>query len=149
MANETWLTLAGNLTASPKLGETRSGAAFAKLRVASTSRIFDRSESQWRDGDTVFLDVTCWRKLAEHAAATLERGDRVLIFGRLRQRSYEDAQGVRHTVHEVDAESLGPDLTRYAAQMLRPGRREAAASPRDSEDPVVASEPQEPAEAAA
>ncbi|MCW2546976.1 MAG: single-stranded DNA-binding protein, partial [Mycobacterium sp.] len=93
MSGDTTLTFSGNLTASPKTGVGRNGSAWANLRVASTSRVFDRAESQWRDGDTMFLDVVCWRRLAENVAATLERGDRVIVAGRLRQRSYEDAQG--------------------------------------------------------
>jgi single-strand DNA-binding protein len=120
MAGDTYLTVSGNLTAIPKSGVSRSGSPWARLRVATTSRVFDRGESQWRDGDTMFLDVMCWRRLAENVVATLERGDRVLVCGRLRQRSYEDQQGARHTVMELEAESVGPDLTRTPARLLRP-----------------------------
>ncbi len=141
--NQTLLTLSGRLTASPRLSETPSGARYTKLRVASTSRVFDRAESQWRDGDTLFLDVTCWRRLAENAAATLERGDRVLIVGRLKQRSYEDGQGVRHTVFDVEAEAVGADLGRFPATLQRgdppvadPGA--APAEPGHSEAPAAA-----------
>jgi single-strand DNA-binding protein len=142
MSGDTNLTFSGNLTANPKAGVGRNGSAWANLRVASTSRVFDRAESQWRDGDTVFLDVVCWRRLAENVAVTLERGDRVIVAGRLRQRSYEDAQGARHTVMEIDADSIGPDLSRCPAQLVRSSRPQSAAEsdPEGSEQP----EPHEP-----
>ncbi len=119
MAGDTYLTLSGNLTAAPKSGTSRTGTPWAKLRVASTSRVFDKTESQWRDGVTVFLDVMCWRRLAENVVASLERGDRVIVVGRLHQRTYEDEQGVRHTVHELEADSVGPDLGRAPARPVR------------------------------
>ena len=119
MAGETYVTVSGNLTAAPKSGESRAGTKWARLRVASTSRVFDRTEGQWRDGDSLFLDVVCWRRLAENVVLTLERGDRVLVNGRLRQRSYEDQQGVRHQAWELDAESVGPDLNKVPAKLSR------------------------------
>jgi single-strand DNA-binding protein len=119
MYGDTTLTISGNLTASPKPGVTASGDPFAKLRVASTSRTFDRVEGKFRDGKTIFLDVTCWRRLAENVLATLERGDSVLITGRVRQRSYDDAQGVRHSITDLEADAVGPDLTRCAARLVR------------------------------
>jgi single-strand DNA-binding protein len=133
MAGETYLTLSGNLTAGPKSGVSRTGVPWTRIRVASSSRIFDRGTTEWRDGETIFLDVSCWRRLAENAAATLERGDRVLIIGRLRQRSYEDQQGVRHSVAEMDADAIGADLGRVAARLLRPASTDQA-------DPVSAEE---------
>jgi single-strand DNA-binding protein len=128
MAGDTYLTLSGNLTSAPKAGESRSGARWARLRVASTARVFDRGESSWRDGDTLFLDVICWRRLAENVMATLQRGDRVLVSGRLRQRSYQDTQGAKHTMMELEAESVGPDLARNPARLLRPSAPEAVGS---------------------
>ncbi len=129
MAGEIYLTLSGNLTAPPKSGVSRSGVPWTRMRVASSTRVFDRATTEWRDGETVFLDVSCWRRLAENAATTLERGDRVLILGRLRQRSYEDQQGVRHTVSEMEADAIGPDLGRAAARLLRPARPDHADQP--------------------
>ena len=126
MAGETYLTLSGNLTAPPKSGVSGAGVSWTRMRVASSTRVFDRATTEWRDGETLFLDVSCWRRLAENAAATLERGDRVLISGRLRQRSYEDQQGVRHTVTEMDADAIGPDLARAAARLLRTARPDRA-----------------------
>jgi single-strand DNA-binding protein len=127
MAGGTYLTISGNLTAAPKSGSSRTGAPWAKLRVASTSRVFDRAESQWRDGDTVFLDVICWRRMAENVVASLDRGDRVIVSGRVHQRTYEDQQGVRHTVTELEAESIGPDLVRAAARLIRASTDQRAA----------------------
>lgn len=133
MAGETYVTLSGNLTSVPKSGVSRSGIPWTRIRVASSSRVFDRGTTEWRDGETIFLDVSCWRQLAENAATTLERGDRVLIVGRLRQRSYEDQQGVRHTVMEMDADAIGPDLGRVAARLLRTARPDQSDQPSDAE----------------
>lgn len=119
MSGETYLTMSGNLTAAPKTGQSRNGDAWSRIRVASTPRRFDRNDNQWHDGATLFMDVVCWRKLAENVAVTLERGDRVLVAGRLHQRSYEDAQGVKHTNVELEAESVGPDLTKVAVKVMR------------------------------
>ncbi len=134
MAGETYVTLSGNLTATPKTGISRSGVHWTRMRIASSARVFDRQAAEWRDGDTLYLDVSCWRKLAENAAKTLDRGDRVLVFGRLRQRSYEDQQGVRHTVTEMDADAIGPDLGRVPAQLHRSA---SAAQPVTVEQPSV------------
>lgn len=119
MQGETYVTVSGNLTASPKSGTTRTGTPWARLRLATTTRVFNRADSQWRDGEAMFLEATCWRRLAENVAVTLERGDRVVVAGRLRQRSYEDQQGARHTVTELEADSVGPDLGRFPARVLR------------------------------
>jgi single-strand DNA-binding protein len=145
MSGETTLTVSGNLTANPKPGVTPTGAAFAKLRVASTARFFDRGEGAWRDGKTIFLDVTCWRRLGENVLATLERGDSVMITGRLRQRSYDDAQGTRHSVTDLEADSVGPDLSRYAAQLVRTSTTPAAGD----REPVVGELPGSTTEIAA
>jgi single-strand DNA-binding protein len=135
MAGETYLTLSGNLTSAPKSGVSRGGVAWTRMRIASSSRVFDRGTSEWRDGESIFLEVSCWRRLAENAAASLERGDRVLVIGRLRQRSYEDQQGVRHTVMEMDADAIGPDLGRAAAQLTRPVSADQSDQPDQSEPP--------------
>jgi single-strand DNA-binding protein len=137
MSGETKLTISGNLTANPIAGASRSGDPFAKFRVASTSRTFDRTEGRWRDGESVFLDVTCWRRLAENVLATLERGDSVVVTGRLRQRSYEDAQGARHTVVGLDADSVGPDLSRWPARLVRTSSAPAA----DDREPATEEPP--------
>jgi single-strand DNA-binding protein len=126
-AVEGYLTMSGNLTAEPKSDVGPSGVMWAKIRLASTTRVFDKAENQWRDGDTVFIDVKCWRRLAENVVATLQRGDRVLVSGRLRQREYDDPQGVHRTVTEIEAESVGPDLNRCAARLVRSNNRQTAA----------------------
>jgi len=119
MSGETYLTMSGNLTSAPKSGATKTGDTWARIRVASTSRTFDRVENGWRDGATVFMDVICWRRLADNVVATLEKGDRVVVAGKLKQGSYDDQQGVRHTTYEVEADSVGPDLSKSAANVLR------------------------------
>ncbi len=119
MTGDTYLTLSGNLTSAPKSGATRAGDTWARIRVASTSRMFDRSDNQWRDGATVFMDVICWRRLADNVVLSLEKGDRVVVVGKLRQGSYDDQQGVRHTSYEVEADSVGPDLSKSAANVIR------------------------------
>jgi single-strand DNA-binding protein len=119
MAVESYLTVSGNLTGDPKSDVSPSGIMWAKIRVASTSRVFDKAENQWRDGDTLFIDVKCFRRLAENVVATLQRGDRVLVSGRLRQHEYDDPQGVHRTVIDIEADSIGPDLSRCSARLVR------------------------------
>ncbi|MDQ1715452.1 MAG: single-strand DNA-binding protein, partial [Frankiaceae bacterium] len=93
MANDTVITLVGNLVDDPELRFTPSGAAVAKFRVASTPRFLDKTTNEWKDGEGLFLTVNCWRQMAENVAETLTRGTRVVIQGRLRQRSYETKEG--------------------------------------------------------
>ena len=113
MAGETQITLVGNLTADPELRFTPSGAAVANFTVASTPRTFDRQSNEWKDGDTMFLNCSIWRQAAENVAETLSKGMRVIVQGRLRSRSYDDREGNRRTVFEVDVDEVGPSL-RYA-----------------------------------
>jgi single-strand DNA-binding protein len=137
VSGETKLTISGNLTANPTSGASRTGDPFAKFCVASTSRVFDRTEGRYRDGDTIFLDVTCWRRLAENVLSTLERGDAVVVTGRLRQRSYEDPQGARRTVVDLDADAVAADLGRCPARLVRSSKTPAA----DDRGPVAEQEP--------
>ena len=113
MAGETQITLVGNLTADPELRFTPSGAAVANFTVASTPRTFDRQSNEWKDGETMFLNCSIWRQAAENVAETLTKGMRVIVQGRLKSRSYDDREGNRRTVFEVDVEEVGPSL-RYA-----------------------------------
>ena len=113
MAGDTQITLIGNLTGDPELRFTPSGAAVANFTVASTPRTFDRQSSGWKDGDTMFLNCSIWRQAAENVAETLSKGMRVIVQGRLKSRSYDDREGNRRTVFEVDVEEVGPSL-RYA-----------------------------------
>lgn len=119
---DTMITVAGNLTADPVQRVTASGAIVVGMRLASSSRRFDRTAGEWRDGDVMYINVSCWRQLAGNVFASLQKGDGVLVHGRLSMRTYDDRQGVRRTVHEVDAVAIGPDLSRCAAQLRRPPR---------------------------
>ena len=113
MAGDTQITLIGNLTGDPELRFTPSGAAVANFTVASTPRTFVRQSSEWKDGDTMFLNCSIWRQAAENVAETMAKGMRVIVQGRLKSRSYDDREGNRRTVFEVDVEEVGPSL-RYA-----------------------------------
>lgn len=121
MAGETNLTLVGNLTADPELRYTPNGVAVANFTVASTSRVFDRQAGEWRDGDALFLRCTVWREFAEHVASSVQRGTRVIVQGRLKQRSYETEQGDKRTVIELEVEELGPSLRYATAQVAKAG----------------------------
>ena len=113
MAGETVITVVGNLTADPELRFTPNGAAVANFTVASTPRTFDRQTNEWKDGDALFLRCAVWREVAENVAESLTRGSRVLVQGRLKQRSFETTEGEKRTVVELDVDEIGPSL-RYA-----------------------------------
>ncbi|RAS59515.1 single-strand binding protein [Lentzea atacamensis] len=113
MAGETTITVVGNLTADPELRFTQSGAAVASFTIASTPRNFDRQSGEWKDGDTLFLRCNVWRQVAENVAESLTKGTRVLVEGRLKQRSFENKEGQKVTVVELDVDEIGPSL-RYA-----------------------------------
>ncbi|MEW1901202.1 MULTISPECIES: single-stranded DNA-binding protein [unclassified Streptomyces] len=120
MAGETVITVVGNLTDDPELRLTPSGDAVAHFTVASTPRTFDRQSNEWRDAETLFLRCSVWRQEAEHAAESLTRGTRVIVQGRLRQRTYETREGERRTVVELEADEIGPSLRFAAATVTRP-----------------------------
>ncbi|MFI5814908.1 single-stranded DNA-binding protein [Streptomyces sp. NPDC051643] len=117
MAGETVITIVGNLVDDPELRFTPSGAAVAKFRVASTPRIYDRQTNEWKDGEGLFLTCSVWREAAENVAESLQRGMRVIVQGRLKQRSYEDREGVKRTVYELDVDEVGPSLLRATAKV--------------------------------
>ena len=119
MAGETVITLVGNLVDDPELRFTPNGAAVAKFRVASTPRVFDRDTNEWKDGESLFLTCSVWRQAAENVAESLQRGMRVIVQGRLRQRSYEDNEGTRRTVYELDVEEVGASLRNAAAKVTK------------------------------
>lgn len=112
-AGDTTITVVGNLTADPELRFIPSGAAVANFTVASTPRMYDRQTGEWKDGDALFLRCNIWREAAENVAETLTRGMRVIVTGRLRQRSFETREGEKRTVVEVEVDEIGPSL-RYA-----------------------------------
>ncbi|MDG4774125.1 MULTISPECIES: single-stranded DNA-binding protein [Micromonosporaceae] len=118
MAGDTTITVIGNLTDDPELRFTPSGAAVAKFRVASTPRYMDRASGEWKDGEPLFLSCTVWRQAAEHVAESLQRGARVIVSGRLRQRSYETREGEKRTVIELEVDEIGPSL-RYATAKVQ------------------------------
>jgi len=118
MAGETTITVVGNLTADPELRFTASGHAVASFTVASTPRTFDRQANEWKDGDTLFLRCSVWRQYAENVAESLTKGARVIVVGRLRQRSYEK-DGQTRTSYELDVEDIGPALRNAKARIER------------------------------
>ncbi|OLR91020.1 single-stranded DNA-binding protein [Actinokineospora bangkokensis] len=113
MAGDTTITVVGNLTADPELRFTPSGAAVASFTVASTPRTFDRQSGEWKDGEALFLRCNIWRQAAENVAESLTRGARVIVQGRLKQRSFETREGEKRTVIELEVDEVGPSL-RYA-----------------------------------
>ncbi|MDJ0461581.1 single-stranded DNA-binding protein [Streptomyces sp. H27-C3] len=148
MSGETVITIVGNLVDDPELRFTPAGAAVCKFRVASTPRIFDKTTNEWKDGDGLFLTCSVWRQAAENAAETLARGMRVIVQGRLKQRSYEDREQVKRTVYELDVEEVGASLARASAKVTKnvpggagqgQGARPAAAARPAAEDPWATS----------
>ena len=121
-AGDTQITLVGNLTNDPELRFTPSGAAVAKFTVASTPRYMDRQTNEWKDGDTLFLNCQIWRQAAENVAESLTRGMRVIVSGRLKQRSYETKEGEKRTVFEVEVDEVGPSLRNATAKVTKTSR---------------------------
>ncbi|MEV7092869.1 single-stranded DNA-binding protein [Amycolatopsis sp. NPDC051045] len=113
MAGDTVITVIGNLTSDPELRFTPSGAAVANFTVASTPRTLDKQSGEWKDGEALFLRCNIWRQAAENVAESLTRGARVVVQGRLKQRSFETKEGEKRTVVELEVDEIGPSL-RYA-----------------------------------
>ncbi len=122
MAGDTTITIIGNLVDDPELRFTPSGAAVAKFRIASTPRTLDRATNEWKDGESLFLTCNVWRQAAENVAESLTKGTRVIISGRLRQRSYETREGEKRTVYEIEVDELGPSLRNATAKVNRANR---------------------------
>ncbi|MGH3610222.1 MAG: single-stranded DNA-binding protein [Pseudonocardiaceae bacterium] len=122
MSGETILTIIGNLTNDPELRFTPSGQAVANFTVASTPRFFSKQDNGWKDGDALFMRCSIWREPAENVAESLTRGARVIVTGRLKQRSYETREGEKRTVVELDVEEIGPAL-RYATVKISKAAR--------------------------
>lgn len=123
MAGDTVVTIVGNAVVDPDLRSTPSGAAVAKFRIASTPRTFDRQTNEWKDGESLFLTVNCWRQLGENVAATVQRGMRVVVQGRLSQRSY-DKDGEKRTVYEIEADEVAPSLRNATATVAKTTRQQ-------------------------
>jgi single-strand DNA-binding protein len=146
MAGETVITVVGNLVDDPELRFTPSGAAVANFRIASTPRNFDKNTNEWVDGEGLFLSCAIWRQAAENVAESLQKGMRVVVQGRLKQRSYETREGEKRTVYELDVEEVGPSLKYATAKVTRTTRQgggggysggggQAAARPAGGDDP--------------
>lgn len=124
MANDTQITVIGNLTADPELRFTQSGVAVANFTIASTPRTFDKQANEWRDGEALFLRSTIWRDAAENVAESLEKGSRVIAQGRLVQRSFTDREGNNRTSIELDVDEIGPSLRYATAKPQKIDRRQ-------------------------
>jgi single-strand DNA-binding protein len=122
VAGDTTITVVGNLTADPELRFTPSGAAVANFTVASTPRIYDRQSGEWKDGEALFLRCNIWREAAENVAESLTRGARVIVSGRLKQRSFETREGEKRTVVEVEVDEIGPSLRYATAKVTKASR---------------------------
>jgi single-strand DNA-binding protein len=122
MAGDTTITIVGNLTDDPDLRFTPNGAAVANFTVASTPRFFDKQTNEWRDGEALFLRCSIWRQAAENVAETLQRGARVIVSGRLKQRSYETREGEKRTTFEVEVDEIGPSLKYATAKVTKTSR---------------------------
>ena len=147
MAGETQITICGNLTSPPELRFTPAGAAVANFTVASTPRTFDKAKNEFVDGDTLFMRCSAWRELAENIAETFpDKGARVIVQGRLVQRSYEDRDGQKRTVVELQVDEIGPSL-RYASAKVTRAQRSgngggfAGGAPSGQGDPWAGSAP--------
>jgi single-strand DNA-binding protein len=121
-AGDTQITIAGNLVDDPELRFTPAGQPVARFRVASTPRFRDNSTGEWKDGDSLFLTCNVWRQAAENVAESLTRGMRVIVSGRLRQRSYETKEGEKRTVYEIEVDDVGPSLRNASAKVNRVAR---------------------------
>lgn len=144
MAGETQITVAGNLVDDPQLRFTPTGQAVCNFRIASTPRIFNKQSNEWADGDSLFLTCNVWRQQAENCAESLQRGMRVVVTGRLKQRSYEK-DGDKRTVYEIEIDDVGPSLKSATAKVIKANRSSAsqeqqAASKPAGGDPWAASE---------
>ena len=121
-AGDTQITVVGNLVDDPELRFTPAGQPVARFRVASTPRFRDNASGEWKDGDSLFLTCNVWRQAAENVAESLQRGMRVIVSGRLRQRSYETKEGEKRTVYEIEVDDVGPSLRNASAKVNRASR---------------------------
>jgi single-strand DNA-binding protein len=121
-AGDTVITIAGNLVDDPELRYTPTGQAVAKFRIASTPRFMDRQTNEWKDGESLFLSCNVWRQAAENVAESLQRGMRVIVQGRLKQRSYETKEGEKRTVYEIEVDEVGPSLRNASAKVTKSQR---------------------------
>jgi single-strand DNA-binding protein len=121
-AGDVNVTIVGNLTNDPELRFTPSGAAVASFTVASTPRVLDKATNEWKDGEALFMRCSVWRQYAENVAESLTKGSRVIVTGRLKQRSYETREGEKRTVVEMDVDEVGPALKYATAKVNKVSR---------------------------
>ncbi|MEU6788085.1 single-stranded DNA-binding protein [Nonomuraea angiospora] len=142
MSGETTITIIGNLTDDPKLNYTKSGVGVAGFTIASSSRTYDKSVEQWKDGEVLFMRCSAWRELGDHIAESLTRGTRVIASGRLSQRTYETSDGDRRTVMEMTVDEIGPSL-RFATAKPQKATRTGNNGHRNdfSDDPWTSAAP--------
>ncbi|WP_433501722.1 single-stranded DNA-binding protein (plasmid) [Sphaerimonospora sp. CA-214678] len=139
MANETAITIVGNLVDDPEFRFTNSGQAVVRFRIAANERYVDRQTGEWKDGGSLFLTCNAWRELGEHVAESLQRGMRVIVQGRLRQRSYETDTGDKRTVYEIEVDEIGPALRFAIAKVtkVKRGQQTAQIPQQDPWPPVT------------
>jgi len=138
------ITVVGNLTGDPELRFTQGGQAVCNFTVASTPRFLDKTTNEWKDGDAVFLRCNIWRQAAENVAESLSKGARVMVTGRLKQRSYETKEGEKRTVYEIEADEVGPSLKFATVKVNRLKRDESGGSQSSRENPVKSTPPDDP-----
>lgn len=132
---ETTITIVGNLTADPEIRVTNTGTVVASFTIAATPRVFDKTTGAWKDGEALFMRCSAWRELGEHVGDSLAKGQRVIAAGRLKQRSYEDREGVKRTVVELDVEEVGPSLRYATAKAVKATRNSGTSVGRGEADP--------------
>ena len=138
MAGDVPITIVGNLVDDPQLRYAANGSAVANFRVASTPRFRDQQSGEWKDGDSLFLTCNVWRQPAENVAESLQRGMRVIVSGRLRQRSYETREGEKRTVYEIEVDEVGPSLRSASAKVTRSARSGGQGGAPRQDDPWAA-----------
>ncbi|MEV6558310.1 single-stranded DNA-binding protein [Nocardia sp. NPDC051756] len=131
MAGDLFITVIGNVTEDPEQRFTRSGKSVTTISVAQNTRVFDRQSNEWKDGDVVFMRCVIWEDMAENAVDSLRRGMRVIVYGKLKQRTYDTADGEKRWVNELLVDSIGPDLRYAVAKVAKLDRR--AVDPRDND----------------
>lgn len=141
MAGETIITIVGNVTAEPELRFTQSGAAVAGFTVASTPRTFNKQSNQWEDGDALFMRCSIWRQAAENVSESITKGTRVIVTGRLKQRSFETREGEKRTVVEMDVDEIGPSLKYATAKVNKVSREGGQQQTQQSRQALVNDDP--------
>ncbi|UJW32537.1 single-stranded DNA-binding protein [Saccharothrix sp. AJ9571] len=141
MAGDTVITFIGNTTADPEGHFFPSGAFVANFTVANTPRTFDKNTGEWKDGDATFLRCNAWGQRGEHVVDSISRGDRVIVQGRLKQRSFTDKEGEKRTVFELDIDAIGPELSYATAEITKAPKKTKRTQPAKVDEAPPATEP--------